>query len=281
MRRLRSERHRIVVWITNRAMTITRLLRASIPSKVTGAGRLCRGQWIDYTSYVYSALFVGTLSACAPAMPALTGGEITPWKSADFAIGGAARVGLGKLHPDDNSMSALSAVESGGVSPIVATRVAVDDNADLGLRLSGSVVQVEGRYGLKLTEELTFIGGVLPYLGWLPLRDTIADEKVGGIRYGAYSPWVLAMSVGGIYEAWTGLCFSIDGASGTLGKDTSVSGFGIRPGALIGFGVGFHHLHALVELTVNHEWWRVEQDDKEKSLSGFSLTPAFALRLRF
>jgi hypothetical protein len=216
-------------------------------------------------------------------MPALSGGATTPRQRVDLAFGGATRVVVGDLNAEEAERNALSYAETGGVSPLVTTRYGVDDEVDLGLRLFGSSGQIEGRLGFRLNDQLRLIGSIAPYLGWLPLRDSTTDQKGRGFRYGVDTPWVLAFSAGGIYEAWTGLCFSVDGASGSLdedGDESSFSGFRLRPGALIGFAVGFRRLYALIELTVNREWWWLEQNSSESELSGFSLTPAFALRLR-
>jgi len=216
-------------------------------------------------------------------MPALSGGETTPRQRFDLTLGGASRIVLGDLSSYEDDQNALSYAESGGVSPLLMTRFAVDDNADLGIRLSGSAALIEGRVGFQLDEEFRIIGGLAPFLGWLPILDSTSDRKGQGFRYGVGTPWVLAFSAGGIYEAWAGVCMSVEGVSGSLDEDedeSKFSGFGLRPGALIGFAVGFRHLYALLELTVSHEWWRLDQNGTQSELSGFSFTPAFALRLR-
>jgi len=216
-------------------------------------------------------------------MPALNGGETTPRQRVDLVLGGATRIVTGALNPEEDDRRATGYAESGGVSPLLITRIAVDDKVDLGIRLSGSAAQIEGRVGFQLNEELTIIGGIAPYFGWLPISELTADKDGEGFRYGVDTPWVLAFSMGGIYEAWTGLCLSVDAASGSLDDNEDkikFSGFGLRPGALIGFAVGFRHLYVLVELTVNHEWWWFDQNSTHILLSGISLTPAFALRLR-
>jgi hypothetical protein len=257
--------------------------RASIPHRITTQTATAPCYRAEGGSRFWLVLLVGGLYACAPAMPALSGGETTPAQRVDLTLGGATRIVLGDFNSDKDDRSALSYAETGGISPLLIARFAVEDEVDLGLRLSGSAAQIEGRFGFQLNGELRIIGSVAPYLGWLPLRDSITDQKGLGFRYGVDTPWVLAFSAGGIYEAWTGICLSVDGASGSLdeeGDGTRFSGFGLRPGALIGFAVGFRRLYALIELTVNHEWWRFDQADTKSELSGFSFTPAFALRLR-
>lgn len=257
--------------------------RANIPHRTTGRSAGGQRRYSTRSFQFGLVLALGGLSACAPALPALSGGDTTPKQRVDLTLGGTTRIVLGDLNSDEDDPGALNYAETGGVSPLLITRVAIDDEVDLGLRLFGSAAQLEGRVGFPLSARLKIVGSVAPYFGLLPLRDSTTDEKGMGFRYGVDTPWVLAFSAGGIYEAWTGLCFSVDGASGSLdrnGDEKKFSGFGLRPGALVGFAVGFRHLYTLVELTVNHEWWRFNQNDSQSEFSGFSFTPAFALRLR-
>ncbi|MBN1652700.1 MAG: hypothetical protein JXA30_02875 [Deltaproteobacteria bacterium] len=216
-------------------------------------------------------------------MPTLSGGETTPKERVDVTIGGAARITPDQIFRERESQNTLSYATAGGVTPLFSTRVAVGEEIDLGAGVSGSAAQVEARLAFELAAPLRIIGGLAPYLGWLPLRDPTSDEKGRGIRFGFTTPWVLALSAGGIYEAWGGLCLGLDAVSGSLdenGDEIEFFGYGVRPGVVAGFAVGFRRVYALIELTVNHEWWGLEQNHTHSSFNGFSFLPAFALRLR-
>jgi hypothetical protein len=135
-----------------------------------------------------------------------------------------------------------------------------------------------------LSDQTTLVAAVTPFAGWIPPSDDEGGELGHGHRYGVEVPLVLALSVGGIYEAWTGPRLSLERAKADLkenGSKVDLGADGIRAGFLVGFAVGFRRLHFMAELTADHEWWRLARGDVERGASGFSLTPAFAFRLRF
>lgn len=217
-------------------------------------------------------------------MPVLSGGGTTPKERVDIIAGGAARIPLGEIQSDKESFEALRYSESGGMSPLFATRLPVTRQMDASLRFAGSAIRIDTRYSFRVIEQLRLIGSLAPYIGWLPQRDPLTEKTGRGIRYGIDVPWVLGFSIAGIYEVWSGLHVGLDGIDGSIDNAdhrTHLSGQGVRPGAIVGFAAGFRHFHTLVELTVDYEWWEFGQEENHRTISGISLTPAFAIRLRF
>jgi hypothetical protein len=214
----------------------------------------------------------------------LSGGTTTPEGRVDIAAGGAARLPLGRLDAAREPDQGLGFLQPGGISPLLSAGLPLASRTDLGLLASGAAFQARIRHGFRLSEEVALLGAVAPFLGWLPLRDPERrDLKGGGLRAGAELPWVMAISLGGLYEAWAGVRAGVEHDRGSLegtNETIELSGTGFRAGALLGVGLGFRRLHALLEIAADHEWWWLAGDPGSWLLSGFSLTPAFALRLR-
>ena len=108
-------------------------------------------------------------------------------------------------------------------------------------------------------------------------------HQTSGWRIGLNTPWALAISLGGLYEAWAGARLGFEHNAGTSkadAEDITFSADGLRSGLFLGFGVGFRRVHALVELSADLEYWDLRRDGANSSALGLSLTPAFALRLR-
>jgi len=210
----------------------------------------------------------------------------------DVAVGGAARVPLGSLASperlgDDTpggGVDLLGFTRRGGVSPLASVSLPLGDRTDLGFQAAGSALALSIRHAFPLGEQTRLVGGLAPFGGVVLLDDPAGDRSAVGPRVGAHMPWVVALDVGGIYEAWAGARAGIEHARCRLDRDgaeLTMSGTLLRTGALVGLGVGFRRLHALLELAADHEWWWMGGDIEPSSRSGLSLTPAFALRLRF
>lgn len=179
----------------------------------------------------------------------------------------------------------LRDAQPGGVAPLVAVRTLLVTDLDIGLKLSPTIVEVEGRYGFKLGETTSLIGSIAPYGGWI-FPNGEAGVHLGdrsGARLGVQSPWLLAISIDGMYLAWGGARISAEHAWGTAemeSRQSKLSANVVRTGAIVGFGLGFRRIWALVELAGDYEWWSVRRANVRQSPSGISLTPAFALQLR-
>jgi hypothetical protein len=213
------------------------------------------------------------------------GGTITPPGRVDTIAGAAVRVPFGELRLAGLENQPLRDAQPGGVAPLVAVRTRLVADLDIGLKLSPSIVELEGRYGFKLGETTSLIGVIAPYGGWIfPNKEEgvhVGDRL--GTRLGVQSPWLVVLSIEGIYQAWGGARISAEHAWGTVqleDRHGKVLANVIRTGAFVGFGLGFRRFWALVELAGDYEWWKVERAKARSSPSGISLTPAFALQLR-
>jgi hypothetical protein len=170
------------------------------------------------------------------------------------------------------------------MSPLLDTRFGLAGGFDVDLLLSATTFRAGPRHGVTLSDQATLVTAVAPFAGWIPASDENEERCGNGHRYGLEVPLALALSVGGIYEAWIGPRLSLERARADLkrgGSTIDITADGLRAGVLVGFAVGFRRLHFLAELTADHEWWRLEHGDAERDASGFSLTPSFAFRLRF
>jgi len=247
-----------------------------------GPGRL-RKAWL--------AGAVLCLGGCAPAFPTMSGGSTTPSGRVEMSVGGAARVPLGDLGSrerlsagnDEQSVELLGFTRRGGMSPLATVSLPLGSRLDMGLHFAGSALELHLRRGFEVGKQVTLIGGLAPLAGWLLLEDEQEQRSAVGWRVGAHMPWVLAINIGGIYEAWLGARAGVEHGQCELGEEPGsieMDGEVYRLGALLGVGIGFRSLHALMELTADREWWRVGGDIAPGTRTGFSLTPAFALRLR-
>ena len=143
--------------------------------------------------------------ACAPVFPALSGGAITPSGRVDTVAGAAVRIPHGKLRSCTHAGRDLRVAQPGGIAPLIAVRTALTGDLDLGLKLSPVQAQLEGRFALKLGEDMSLIGGVAPYGGWLSRRDQPKEPTDSRLAHlGFQAPLVVALSVQGVYQAWAG-----------------------------------------------------------------------------
>jgi hypothetical protein len=232
------------------------------------------------------------LNACAPVLPALSGGGTTPTGRVDVAVGGAARVPLGSLAaperlgdaPPEREVDVQGFTRRGGLAPLVSVSLPLGDRTDLGFQAAGSALALSIRKAFPLGEQTRLIGGLAPFGGAVLLDERGGGGSAVGPRVGVNMPWVLALDVGGVYEGWVGARAGIEHARCRLEQERSeltMRGTLLRTGVLLGLGVGFRRLHALLELAADHEWWWMGGDIEPSRRSGLSLTPAFALRMRF
>ena len=240
--------------------------------------------------WIGAAFLLVTLAAvggCATAVPAMSGGSITPKNRTDLALGGAARVPLGELRDpvvvDPGESQYRYAADAGGVVPMGYGRYGLAKRWDLGLMVSGPNVRVEARYERVLREGTTRSGlivGLAPYGGWIPERETSGR----GGRVGFEVPFVFGVEIGGIYEVWLGARGSAEYVFGDFqvaGSEQRASGAGLRLGPVIGMALGVRRVHALVELTTAYEYWFIDHAGASLNRGGFVLIPGFGLRFRF
>ncbi len=230
---------------------------------------------------------LAALGGCATAVPAMSGGSITPKNRTDIGLGGAARVPLGELRDplvaDPGESEYRYAADAGGVVPMAYGRYGLAENWDLGLMVSGATVRAEARFERLLqsgTTRTALTVGLAPYGGWIPDRD---DSGRGG-RVGFEVPFVFGVEIGGIYEFWLGARASGEYVFGDFqisGSDQRASGAGVRAGPVVGMALGVRRVHALVELTTAYEYWFIDHAGTSLNRGGFVLIPGFGIRLRF
>ena len=210
-----------------------------------------------------------------------------------MAAGGAARVPLGNLGSperavDDTTERAIDLqgfTRRGGLAPLASISVPLAERTDLGVRVVSGALALALRHGIALQEKIQLLGALRPYGGAVFIDDGQGGQSAVGPRLGVDTVWVLAIDVSGVFEAWAGARAGVEHARCRLeGQDrfrAALRGTLLRLGSLVGLGVGFRRLHLLMELGADREWWWMGGDIEPEERTGFSLTPALALRLRF
>jgi len=224
-------------------------------------------------------------AGCAPAIPLWGGASTTPARRGDVSLGGAVRVGLGDMNPENAPAEVqpyVQKVQGSGVAPAGSVRYGVGDHTDLGLTVAGPLVRLDVRQELILDESLipiAIVAGVGPYIGWL---GSDVDGE-GGMRVGADVPLLLGIDALSFLQLWIGARLGIEHAYGDLdvaGVLESSSGTGFRIGGVFGIALGFRHLWVMLELTGGWETWTGDLGATQLDVSGAVLVPAFAIRYR-
>jgi hypothetical protein len=226
------------------------------------------------------ALTTAFLIGCAPALSSFSGARTTPEGHGDVAIGASARAPLGDLaRPSDQPIVGLTS--PGGIAPAGFFRVGIDRSWDLGVLVAGTTGRLELRVSHPLSTAAYVLAGVSGYGGYVR-RDQDPEGPGDGFRAGGLVPLVLGINAGGIFEAWGGLRLGYEHAQGTLDAMT-VSGDAnaFRGGLVVGLAIGFLHIHALIELAADYEYWRGQLAGVTFERQGIALVPGFALRVRF
>lgn len=219
-----------------------------------------------------SALALGS-TGCASAPPVLAGGTTTPSGRSDLAVGAAHRFPLGALASSETRAAFQSdAVEAGPV-PVMRYRYGFSRDFDGGVTVFGPAMSVDGRYTLWVDDD----NSVRPAI-------TVGASGHGGLfdgggRYGARLTSLFTMSATSLVELWLGPMLGFQGVS-TGDAHGSVAAHGFLAGGVVGLATGFRNFHVLMELIVSHELWGGESNQGDLSVSGVSLTPAFACRWR-
>ncbi len=229
------------------------------------------------------ALLLCLSSACASAIPAMSGGSTTPKARTDLALGGAARVPTGDLrNPGALGTRLNEAADAGGIVPVAVFRRGLTRHLDLGVMVAGPLARLElrGEVGAReASTRPTWIWTAAPFVGGVPDRNGSGH----GVRFGFDAPFVRAIDFGGIYDLWVGPRVGLEGVrgrfEGDLGADDGWQ-VSLRAGAVFGLAVGFRRLHALLEVTVAWEQQWGELQGIDLARGGLVLVPAFGLRAR-
>ncbi len=228
------------------------------------------------------ALLLCLSSACASAVPALSGGSTTPKARTDLAVGGAARVPTGALR-DPEGVALHEAADAGGIVPVAVFRRGLSRRLDLGVMVAGAVGRLELRGEVGTREgstRPTWVWAAAPYVGGIPDR----DGSGRGVRFGLDAPFVRAIDFGGVYDLWVGPRVGLEGVRGRFrgAREDKSQGWqlSLRAGAVVGLAAGFRRVHALIELTVAWEQQWGELQGTDLGRGGLVLLPAFGLRVR-
>lgn len=235
------------------------------------------------------------LCACAPALPAWSGGSTTPQRRGDVLLGTAVRVPLGKLRRTENS-ALREAAEEQGLTPVGAFRYGFGrgpdaPQRDLGVMVAANHLRLTYRSEFGVTEGATrsaYTWGVALLGGVLPESGPFGDYQGSGMRFGFDVPLTWGADFGGLYDAWAGVSiggdhafgdYEITGASGA-GVSEAASATTLRASAFFGLSGGFRRLHFFGELRAAYEYTFASHGEQDLDRGGVVLTPSFGMRLR-
>jgi hypothetical protein len=171
---------------------------------------------------------------------------------------------------------------------VVGGRYGLTDAWDLGLLVGGTTARAEVRREWPLKEDITrpaVVLGMGLVAGWVP-GDGLGEGQQGdGFRLGGELPLLYAVEFGGVYDVWAGARFGIEHVRGPFALSSAeasadASATALRPGAVLGMGVGLRRVHALLELSAYYEHWMGQHGPVDLDGGGVVLVPAFALRVR-
>jgi hypothetical protein len=244
------------------------------------------------------------VSGCGTVSPLLvepraTAGEVrqSVGAAALIPVGGAAgaiadaRTAAATGAPPSDASLAVVAATRPGVTPLLRTTIPVGHASELALDVTGRSVAVGGRYFVHDARTETggastlSIGARIEGLLDPTLADALTTSGSGAARgAGVTVPvawsWqsdaglVLAYVGAQLGGGWVG----IDAPGAVGGSGTLKRAFGA---ATLGLGVGFRRVHVLAELGIEHDWLALELGGRSTSVELTSLTPAFALSIRF
>jgi hypothetical protein len=225
-----------------------------------------------------------SLVGCAPAVPLLAGSRTTPARRGDVLVGGAVRAPLGTLRrseqPGETEAALVALAGRGGAAPVAAARFGLGETLDLGLTVAGGGANV----ALRLTVPLDDAGAGALLFGVAPGVRWSGADGLDGAGFDGDIYALVSRSVSGIYEAWAGLRAGVTAAagSGALPGEgpRDASAFGVRAGAVVGRALGLKTFGGMFELAADYERYTGEVGGRRAAAGGFSLTPAFALRVR-
>ncbi len=236
------------------------------------------------------------MAGCAPALPGLGSGGLTPKGRYDTSVGGSARIPVGRLRKSSREALQPFGYQSpsvyDGVIPVAAARYGLREDWDMGLAVLGTTLRMDARHAIPwhqgLLQTAWLIGGDV-YAGWIDdtlRRDDGSDvREVDALRAGMTLPATLGLRVAGLYEAWVGARAGFEYAGGDLRmadqQRQTVDLWAVRGGLMLGVGLGFRYVHVLIELNTDYEHWFASVDDRDSDHGGVVLTPAFRLRIRW
>ncbi len=181
-----------------------------------------------------------------------------------------------------------------GISPVVSARVGLGAQADGGIAFMGRAVRADLRRSVSLLPHWSLSAGIggSAVVGGHDEVDADADlsRLHGG---GADVPVVVGYeSDGGLYAAWVGArggweqvsegdARSDAAAALNPGPPLSLSATRWWTGGLIGFAVGFRHVHVAMELDMSYARVSGDAGSTHVDIAGLTVCPASAVWWRF
>jgi len=157
-------------------------------------------------------------------------------------------------------------------------RVGISRTMDLGVTASPWLVRPEWRIMHELSDEqsrFSLSAAVMPYAGWVATDSDATARR----RYGLELPLIIGFDAGGVYEAWAGLRLAADYTHGQAVPMQNTRVWAARVGPVLGVGLGFRHVHGLLELSALYEHEH-QTSPTTQTMRALVLLPAFSLRFR-
>jgi hypothetical protein len=188
----------------------------------------------------------------------------------------------------------VSALLAPGLAPVAGARVGIGHGAEGGIVYTGRGVRIDARATLD-RGAVTYSGGLGVSAAFYGAQDGSALPNVELSQlhgYGADIPLLVGWeSTAGLYKLWGGARAGFEHAQisdltsepeDAIGAPPiSLSGTRYWGGGLVGFSVGFRHVHVAFEMDVAYVSASGQYNETHVSINGVTLAPATALLWTF
>ena len=266
-----------------------------------------------YAAYAASAACGLGAIGCAGGSPLLHPARVLPTGEVRAATGFSANVAAGGLADDLRSArneavtnpnvpgapgtdptyargALVAAAVAPGIAPFVAARVGVGDHFEGGIGYTGRGARIDMRHSWDSgpTSFSAGLGATTLFYGH-SLGGDLPNVDLGDLRgYGLDVPLLVGWdSVAGIYQAWAGVRGGWDHAAIEIvrsepkdagpGGPISLAATRFYGGGLVGFAIGFRHVHVALELDVAYMHVDGAYNATQTSVDGVAISPASAI----
>ena len=188
----------------------------------------------------------------------------------------------------------VSALLAPGLAPVAGARVGIGHGAEGGIVYTGRGVRIDARATID-RGAVTYSAGAAVSAVFYGAQDgsTLPNVNLSQLHgYGADLPLLVGWeSAAGLYKLWGGARAGFEHAQisnltsepeDAIGAPPiSLSGTRFWGGGLVGFSVGFRHVHVAFELDVAYVNATGQYNETHASVSGVTLAPATALLWTF
>lgn len=255
-----------------------------------------------------------TLLGCAGGSPLLHPARTLPTGEVRAATGFSANIATGALASSLNAARSeavtnpnvpglpgtdesyargalVAAAVAPGLAPFVAARVGTGQRYEGGISYSGRGARIDMRrsYDRDAFSLSIGVGGSFLFYG-RQFGDPLPNVDLGQLRgYGLDVPILAGWeSAAGIYQLWIGVRGGGEHVSiEELRSEPKSPGLGTPPislsatryhaGGLVGFAIGFRHVHIALELDVAYQHLDGSYNSTQASVDGVALVPASAI----